>query len=123
MAQIDLISLSGNNFKDVGLRNISGLIVTNTDTTDITFDLAVGPKTLHNGTSDTGVFYILKDIPIPVGSSFTFDSDNILSSAGSSGTNISEYKDIKSKFEPTKNFTFLIRLDTDFIADVLMRRV
>lgn len=123
MAQIDLISLSGNNFKDVGLRNISGLIVTNTDTTDITFDLAVGPKTLHNSTSDTGAFYILKDIPIPVGSTFTFDSDNILSSAGSSGTNISEYKDIKSRFEPTKNFTFLIRLDTDFIADVLMRRV
>ena len=123
MAQINLISLSGNTFKDIGLKNISGLIVTNTDTTDITFDLIVGPKTLHNGTSDAGAFYILKDIPIPVGSSFNWDANNILSTVGSTGTSISEYKDIKSKFELTKNFSFLVRLDTGFTADVVLRRL
>jgi hypothetical protein len=123
MAQINLISLSGNTFKDIGLKNISGLIVTNTDTTDITFDLVVGPKTLHNSTSDTGAFYILKDIPIPVGSSFNWDANNILSTVGSTGTSISEYKDIKSKFELTKNFSFLVRLDTGFTADVVLRRL
>ena len=123
MAQINLISLSGNTFKNIGLKNISGLIVTNTDTTDITFDLVVGPKTLHNSTSDTGAFYILKDIPIPVGSSFNWDANNILSTVGSTGTSISEYKDIKSKFELTKNFSFLVRLDTGFTADVVLRRL
>ena len=41
MAKINLISLSGDSFKDMGLRNISGLIVSNTHTTDITFDLYV----------------------------------------------------------------------------------
>jgi len=123
MAQINLISLSGNTFKSVGLQNIGGLIVTNTDTTDITFDLAIGPATLHNKTVDTGAFYILKDIPIPVGSSFTWDSDNILSSAGSVGTTISEYKDVKSRFEKVSNFTFLVRLDTGFTANAFLRRV
>ena len=123
MAQINLISLSGNTFKDIGLQNIVGLIVTNTDTTDITFDLIVGPKTLHNKNIDTGAFYILKDIPIPVGSTFTWDSNNILSSAGAVGTFISEYKDVKSKFELVKNFSFLVRLDTGFTADVVLRRV
>jgi len=123
MAQINLISLSGNTFKDIGLQNIVGLIVTNTDTTDITFDLVVGPKTLHNKNVDTGAFYILKDIPIPVGSTFTWDSNNILSSAGASGTSIREYKDIKSRFELTKNFSFLVRLDTGFTADVVLRRI
>tara|TARA_R100000234_G_C4874074_1_gene124533 strand:- start:88 stop:459 length:372 start_codon:yes stop_codon:yes gene_type:complete len=123
MARINLISLSGNKFKDIGLQNIISLIVTNTDTTDITFDLAIGPKTLHNKTSDTGAFYVLKDIPIPLGSTFNWDSDNLLSSIGDNGGLISEYKDVKSRFESTKNLTFLIRLDTDFVGNVLIRRL
>ncbi len=123
MARINLISLSGNKFKDIGLQNIISLIVTNTDTTDITFDLAIGPKTLHNKTSDTGAFYVLKNIPIPLGSTFNWDSDNLLSSIGDNGGLISEYKDVKSRFESTKNLTFLIRLDTDFVGNVLIRRL
>ena len=122
MAQINLISLSGNTFKDIGLKNISGLVVTNTDTTDITFDLVIGPKTLHNGTSDTGAFYLLKDIPIPVGSTFTWDNDSVLSSAGAAGSLITQYSDIKSKFENVSNFIFLTRLDTDFVANAILRR-
>ena len=123
MARINLISLSGDKFKDIGLQNIISLIVTNTDTTDITFDLAIGPKTLHNKTSDTGAFYVLKNIPIPLGSTFNWDSDNLLSSIGDNGGLISEYKDVKSRFESTKNLTFLIRLDTGFVGNVLIRRL
>jgi len=65
---------------------------------------------------------VLKDIPIPVGSTFTFESDNILSTLGSAGSIIEEYKDIKSRFEAAKNMTFLIRLDTGFVASVILRR-
>ena len=122
MAKINLISLSGNTFKDIGIQSISGLIVANTDTTDITFDLAIGPKSLHNGTSDTGVFYVLKDIPIPVGSTFTFEADNILSTLGSAGSIIEEYKDVLSRFEADKNMTFLIRLYNHFVANAILRR-
>ena len=62
MARIDTISLSGNNFKDVTTGSITGLLICNTDTEDITFDLIIGPKTLHNGTSSTNGVFILKDI-------------------------------------------------------------
>ena len=94
------------------------LIVTNTDTTDITFDLACWTKDFTQQNCRHGSFLYIKRYTYTSWFYFyLWDSDNILSSAGSSGTNISEYKDIKSKFELTdKNFTFLIRLDTGFIA-------
>ena len=63
MARIDTISLSGNNFVNVGLKSIDGLIVSNTDTEDITFDLAIGPLLLHNKSTtsvgeDSAVFVL-----------------------------------------------------------------
>lgn len=122
MARINLISLSGNNFKDIGIFGVDGLIVVNTDTEDITLDLIIGPKTLHNSTSSTGAFFILKEIPVPVGSSFVFDDNDVLARAGDAATEISEYKTIKSKFETVKNFTFLIRVGSTHTADVVLKR-
>jgi len=119
---INLISLSGNTLKDIGLSGVDGLIVSNTDTTDITFDLLVGPKTLHNGTSTTGSYFILKDIPIPLGSSFVWDDADVLTNIGGRESIITEYKTIKSKFESIKNMTFLIKVGSGHTADVVLKR-
>ena len=122
MARINLISLSGDTLKDIGLSGIDGVIATNTDSEDITFDLLIGPKTLHNGTSTTGAYYILKSVPIPLGSSFVWDDNGVLTRAGDGPTQILEYKTIKSKFEETKDITFLIRLGSGHTADVVLKR-
>jgi|TARA_R100001015_G_C4585218_1_gene141230 hypothetical protein len=119
---INLISLSGNTFKDIGLEGIFNLLAVNTDNEDITLDLAIGPKTLHNKTSETGAFYVLKQIPIPTGSTFSFDGDTILAGAGQVESIITEYKTIKSRFEEVKNFTFLIRVGSGHTANVVLRR-
>ena len=123
MSVINLISLDGNTLKDVGASGIDGLIVTNTDTTDITIDLLIGPKTLHNKTTTTGAYFILKDIPVPLGSSFVWDDNGFLSSSGDSATEVFKYQTIKSKFEVCEGFTFLIRLGSGHTADVIMFRL
>tara|TARA_Y100000592_G_scaffold91782_1_gene152433 strand:+ start:408 stop:860 length:453 start_codon:yes stop_codon:yes gene_type:complete len=123
MSVINLISLDGNTLKDIGISGIDGLIVTNTDTTDITIDLLIGPKTLHNKTTTTGAYFILKDIPVPLGSSFVWDDNGFLSSAGDAITEIFKYQTIKSKFEICEGFTFLIRVGSGHTADVVMFRL
>ena len=122
MAKIDTISLSGDTFKDIGTNGILGLIVSNTDTTDVTFDLAIGPKTLHNGTATTNAVFVLKAIPVPVGSTFLWDDDAILSGAFKTGSTITNYQNTRGVFTNLKNNTFLIRLGSDHTGDVLMRR-
>ena len=123
MAKIDTISLNSNNFKDVGTDSILGVIVTNTDTTDITFDLILGPKLLHNKSTDTDAVYILKNIPIPSGSTFVWDDDTILSNIFNSGSIVTNYNDTRNVFTTLKNNRFLVRLGSaDFTADVLLKR-
>ena len=122
MAKIDTISLSGDSFKDIGTDGILGLIVSNTDTTDVTFDLAIGPKILHNGTATTNAVFVLKAIPIPVGSTFLWDDDTILSGAFKTGSTITNYQNTRGVFTNLKNNTFLIRLGSGHTGDVLMRR-
>tara|TARA_Y100000401_G_scaffold73472_1_gene59487 strand:- start:256 stop:627 length:372 start_codon:yes stop_codon:yes gene_type:complete len=122
MARIDTISLSGNNFKDVTTGSITGLLICNTDTEDITFDLIIGPKTLHNGTSSTNGVFILKDIPVPVGSTFVWDDDDILTDAFKGGSVINNYQDKRNIFTPLENNTFLIRVGSGHTADVLLKR-
>ena len=122
MAKIDTISLSGNNFKNIGTDSIVGIVACNTDTEDITFDLIIGPKTLHNGTSTTGAVFILKSIPIPTGSSLIWDDDNILGEAFKAGSTIRNYQDSRGVFTDIVNNTFLIRVGSGHTADVLLRR-
>jgi hypothetical protein len=122
MAKIDTISLSGDSFKDIGTESISGIIASNTDSEDITFDLVIGPKTLHNGTSDTNAVYVLKAIPIPLGSTFVWDDDDILSNIFKSGSTVTNYQDTQGKFASLINNTFLIRLGSGHTADILLKR-
>ena len=122
MAKIDTIALSGNNFKDIGTESILGVIATNTDNEDVTFDLVIGPKTLHNGTATTDAIFVLKDIPVPQGSTFVWDDDNILSDAFKAGSSVSRYQDTRGVFTPLKNNTFLIRAGSGHTVDVLLRR-
>ena len=88
---------------NVGLKSIDGLIVSNTDTEDITFDLAIGPLLLHNKSTtsvgeDSAVF-VLKDIPIPIGSSFVWDDNQVLTDSFKAGS-------IVTKFESKRNDYF-----------------
>ena len=113
MARIDTISLSGNNFVNVGLKSIDGLIVSNTDT-DITFDLAIGPLLLHNKSTtsvgeDSAVF-VLKDIPIPIGSSFVWDDNQVLTDSFKAGSIITKFESKRNRFVRKPNFVFLILL-------------
>ena len=126
MAKINLISLSGNTFKDIGIQSISGLIVANTDTTDITFDLAIGPLLLHKKSTtsigeDSAVF-ILKDIPIPIGSSFVWDDNQVLTDSFKSGSIITKFESKRDRFVKKENLVFLIRLGSGHTGDVIIKR-
>ena len=126
MARIDTISLSGNNFVNVGLKSIDGLIVSNTDTEDITFDLAIGPLLLHNKSTtsvgeDSAVF-VLKDIPIPIGSSFVWDDNQVLTDSFKAGSIVTKFDSKKNKFVRKSNFVFLIRLGSSHTGDVVLKR-
>jgi len=122
MAKIDTISLSGDTFVNVGLRGIDGLTVCNTDTEDITFDLIIGPKTLDNKNVTTDAIFILKEIPVPVGSTFVFDDNGVLSGAFNQGSKVNKYEIKRRRFLEQKNFTFLIRVGSSHVADVFLRR-
>jgi len=122
MAKIDTISLSGDTFKNIGTNGITGIMAANTDSEDITLDLAIGPKILHNGTATTNAAFVLKTIPIPVGSTFIWDDDSILANAFKAGSTITNYQDTRGVFTKLKDNTFLIRLGSGHTADVIMRR-
>ena len=122
MATINTISLSGDSFVNIGTQNIIGLIATNTDSEDVTIDLIIGEEKLNGTTSTTGAIFVLKDIPIPVGSSFVWDDDNILSGIFSSGSTVSNYNVLKRKFETLRNNTFLVRAGSGHTVDVLLKR-
>ena len=122
MAKIDTISLSGDTFKNIGTDGIVGVLVSNTDTTDVTLDLVIGPKTLHGGTATTNAVFILKDIPIPVGSTFVWDDDSILANAFKTGSTVTSYQDTRGVFTKLKDNTFLIRLGSGHTADITMSR-
>ena len=91
MAKVDTIQLSDNNFVNVGRENIIGLIVANTHTSDIGFDLMLGDPVLAGGTVTTDAVYILKSIPIPAGSTFVWDDDNVLSGVFEAGSTASVF--------------------------------
>ena len=91
MAGVDTIALSGNEFVNIGITGIDGLVVCNTDTEDVTFDLIVGPRLLDNKTDTTDAIFILKKIPVPVGSSFVFDDNDVLTGAFNQGSVVTKY--------------------------------
>jgi|TARA_R100000084_G_C4612186_1_gene128694 hypothetical protein len=123
MAKIDTIQLSDNNFVNVGTENIVGLVVSNTHTSDIGFDLMLGDPILAGGTDTTDAIFILKSIPIPTGSTFVWDDDNVLSGVFESGSLVSVFNTNINSFEKKKGLTFLLRLDTgSTTASVVLRR-
>ena len=124
MAKIDTISLTGDNkFKDIGTESVLSIVVCNTDTTDITFDFIIAPKTLHGLTSTTNAFFVLKDVPVPTGSSFVWDGEDVLSQAFKSGSIIKNYQDARGVFTVLSDNTFLIRSGSGHTADVTLRRI
>tara|TARA_R100001510_G_scaffold34094_1_gene30562 strand:- start:398 stop:772 length:375 start_codon:yes stop_codon:yes gene_type:complete len=123
MAKIDTIQLSGNTFVDVGTENITGLIVANTHTDNIGFDLMLGDPVLAGGTDTTDAVYILKSIPITTGSTFIWDDDNVLSGVFDAGSTASVFNTSINAFERKKGLTFLLRLDAgSTAASVVLRR-
>ena len=122
MASINIISLSGDNFVDIGTQNILSLIVANTDTEDITFDLAIGPTKIANTSTTTDAVFILKDVPVAVGGTLVWDDDGVLSNAFSSGSVLSKFDSKRKKFKSLKNNTFLIRIGSTHTADVVLKR-
>ena len=123
MAKIDTIQLSDNNFINVGTQNIIGLMVVNTHTDDIGFDLVLGDSTLEGGTSSTDAIHILKSIPVPTGSTFVWDDDNVLSGVFEAGSTVREYNFDIDRFSVKTNLTFLLRLDAgSTTASVILRR-
>mgnify|MGYP003137085139 FL=1 len=126
MARIDTISLSGNNFVNVGLKSIDGLIVSNTDTEDITFDLAIGPRLLHDKSTtsigEESVIFILKDIPIPIGSSFVWDDNQVLTDSFKAGSVVTKFESKRNRFVRKSDFVFLIRLGNNHTGDVVLKR-
>ena len=123
MAKVDTIQLSTNKFVNIGTQNIIGLVVANTHTSDIGFDLILGDKSLDNTTSTSGAIHVLKSIPIPTGSTFVWDDDNVLSGIFESGSTVSNFDFAINSFALVKGLTFLIRLDTDsHAASVILRR-
>ena len=103
MANVDTIQLSGENFVDVGNENIIGLIVVNTHTEDVAFDLMIGSPSLNGTTSTSQAIYVLKSIPVPTGSTFVWDDDNVLSNIFKTGSSISKYDYNKKAFENIDN--------------------
>ena len=123
MAKIDTLQLSDNNFVNVGTENIIGLIVANTHTDDVGFDLILGDPTLAGGTATTDAIFILKSIPIPTGSTFVWDDDNVLSGAFDKGGAVSTFNTNINSFTKKEGLTFLVRLDaTSTAASVVLRR-
>jgi len=123
MAKIDTIQLSSNNFVNVGVENIIGLIVVNTHTDDISFDLILGEPTLAGSTDTTNAIHILKSVPVPTGSTFVWDDDNVLSGVFEAGSSITLFNANTNKFEVKKGLTFLLRLEVDSTAaSVVLRR-
>lgn len=122
MAGVDTIALSGNEFVNIGITGIDGLVVCNTDTEDVTFDLIVGPRLLDNKTDTTDAIFILKKIPVPVGSSFVFDDNDVLTGAFNQGSVVTKYDYRRKRFIVKNSFTFLIRVGSGHTADVFLRR-
>ena len=123
MAKIDTLQLTDNNFINVGTENIIGLIVANTHTDDVGFDLILGDPTLAGGTATTDAVFILKSIPIPTGSTFVWDDDNVLSGVFEAGSTVSVFNTNINNFESKSGLTFLLRLDAaSTAASVVLRR-
>ena len=99
------------------------MIVSNTHTDNIGFDLILGEAVLDGGTSTTDAIYILKSIPIVTGSTFIWDDDNVLSGLFDQGGSISVFNTDISSFVKKNGLTFLLRLDTaSTSASVILRR-
>ncbi len=122
MASINIISLSGDNFVDIGTQNILSLIVSNTDTEDITFDLAIGPTKIADTSTTTDVVFVLKSVPVVTGGTLVWDDDGVLSDAFTAGSKVLKFDANQKKFKDLKNNTFLIRVGSSHTADVVLKR-
>ena len=122
MAKVDTLQLSGNAFVNVGTENIKGLIVSNTHTDNIAFNLVLGDPVLAGGTTATDAIFILKSVPIAEGSTFVWDDDNILSGVFDKGGSISAFDTDTDSFAKKDGLTFLVRLSSSSAASVILRR-
>ena len=119
---LDIVQLSGDVFQDVKFLPINSLTISNTHTSDVVFDLVVGNKSLSLGNTDTGAIYILKQIPIPTGSTFDWEANTFLQQIGLQSNLIRKYNNTRKQFELLSGLTFLIRVGSSQTADVLIRR-
>lgn len=121
---LDIIQLSGDTFEDIGFLPINSLVVTNSYTTDITFDLVLGPKLLRLSNTDADAIYILKNIPIPTGSTFDWEANTFLKTIGTQSVLIRKFDNNRRIFEllQDRSLTFLIRAGSSQTADVLIQR-
>ena len=119
---LDIIQLSGDTFEDIGFLPINSLVVTNSHTSDITFDLVLGSKLLRLSNTDTDAIYILKNIPIPTGSTFDWEANTFLRTIGTQSSLVRKYDNKRKRFEQLNGLTFLMRVSSGGTADVLIKR-
>lgn len=119
---LDIIQLDGDIFQDVFFVPINSLTISNTHTADITFDLVVGPRLLALSNTDTDAIYILKNIPIPTGSTFDWEANTFLRTIGTQSSLVRKYDNKRKRFEQLNGLTFLMRVSSGGTADVLIKR-
>ena len=123
MANIDIVSISGNNFIDLGTDGIKALIATNTDTEEVKLDLCIGPTARAGGSATTDCIFILKEVIILTGSSFTWNDNGIIFSPFNTRRNKILRKHNGSAFAALTGQTFLVRAaNAGETFDLIIRR-
>ena len=123
MANIDIVSIDGDNFIDLGTEGIKSLVATNTDNEDVTIDLCIGPAARAGGSSTTDCIFIIKGVNISEGTSFTWNDNGIIFSPFNVRRNKNLTKHNGTAFVALTNQTFLVRAGSSGkTIDLLIRR-
>mgnify|MGYP005988137799 CR=1 FL=1 len=123
MANIDVVSLNGNNFVNLGTQGIKALIAANTDTEVVNLDLCVGPAARAGASSTTDCIFVLKEITILQGTSFTWNDNGVIFSPFNTRRNKNLRKHNGSAFVDLTDQTFLVRASSaGQTIDLLIRR-
>ena len=123
MANIDIVSITSNNFVDLGTDGIKALIATNTDTDTVELDLCIGPTARAGGSATTDCIFVLKEVIILTGTSFTWNDNGVIFSPFNTRRNKILRKHNGSAFADLTGQTFLVRASqAGQTIDLIIRR-
>ena len=111
MANIDIVSITSNNFVDLGTDGIKALIATNTNIDNI------------GGSATTDCIFVLKEVIILTGTSFTWNDNGVIFSPFNTRRNKILRKHNGSAFAALTGQTFLVRASqAGQTIDLIIRR-